>query len=255
MKITIKKSVAINDAEIWHTVAPPKDSKKQWKNGRSAKELARFATDLSFAEFITKVLDDELIKEKEFVCEPEAETRFEKKGNDENIDLGTGGPRNHDLLMIGKNCVIGLEAKVSEPFGNNTVEQEWEKAETVNKKEKRIPGLIKFLSNKDHSDFKSTPTSIKNLQYQLLTATVGTILEAKRRKKKQAIVLVLIFTGNVAKEDGYKQKIDRNNKAFDAFNKEFFEGKGETTIQGIKCKIIKREVDINSNYDFEQNKS
>lgn len=250
MKITIKKSVAINDAETWHFVAPPKDPEKQWKNGRSAKELARFATDPFFTEFIKKLLDKESITPQDFECEPEAETRFEKEGDDEIIDLGKGGPRNHDLLMIGSDdCVFGVEAKVSEKFGNHTVKQEWNSSKSSkNKKEKRIPGLIKFLSNNQDADYESSTDNIKDLQYQLLTATVGTILEAKRRKKDKAIVLVLIFEGNVAKEDGYKKKIEDNKKAFNAFCNVFFKNK-ETEIQGIKCRIIERAVIIKSNYD------
>ena len=63
MIVTIKKEVKIQDVETWHIVAPPKSPDKQWKNGRSAKELARFATDPSFTEFIKKVLKDLGIKE------------------------------------------------------------------------------------------------------------------------------------------------------------------------------------------------
>lgn len=249
MIVTIKKEVKIQDVETWHIVAPPKSPDKQWKNGRSAKELARFATDPSFTEFIKKVLKDLGIKEQDFECEPEAETRFEKQKN-ESIDFGVSGPRNHDLLMIGKDCVIGLEAKVSEKFGNNTIKEEWEKAKTANKKEKRIPGLIEFLTNGEIKDYSQTPDSIKGLQYQLLTATAGTILEAKRRNKKEAIVLVLVFTNKVAKEKGYDANVEKNNNAFKNFEKKFFD-KGKTTIQGIECKIKKCEVEIKSNYFFE----
>lgn len=250
MEIKIRKSVIINSVEQWFAVAPPKDPEKQWKNGRSAKELARFATDPSFKEFIKKILKDAGIKEQDFLCVPEAETWFELQGS-EDIDLGKNGPRNHDLLMIGKTCVIGVEAKVSEGFGNNTVQQEWQKAKTANKHEKRIPGLIRFLSNNAFSDYTTTPDSIKELQYQLLTATVGTVLEAKRQKKKEAIVLVLVFTGNVDKEDNYEENCKNNEKAYDAFKKEFFVN-NPTEIQEVNCRIMKYKVNIKPYYDFDK---
>ena len=255
IQITIKKGTEIHDVETWYVVAPPKDPKLQWKNGRSAKELARFATDPSFSDFIQSVLKNAGIAVQDFICEPEAETYFEKQDG-EKIDMGINGPRNHDLLMIGKTCVIGVEAKVSEKFGNNTVQIEWEKAKTQNKKVKRIPGLIEFLSNGKYKDYESTPESIKRLQYQLLTATVGTVLEAKRKldwkrnKNIEAIVLVLVFTGNVAKENGFEQNVQYNNDALKAFIDEFFED-GVATIQGIKCRIVEREVKLISNYKFD----
>ena len=248
IQISIKKGTEIHDVETWFIVAPPKDPELQWKNGRSAKELARFATDPSFQDFINKVLNDVGIKEQDFVCEPEAETHFERQES-EKIDIGINGPRNHDLLMVGKTCVIGLEAKVSEKFGNNTVQEEWKKATTMNKKEKRIPGLISFLSNGKYTDYAATPDSIKGLQYQLLTATVGTVLEAKRRKKKDAIVLVLVFTGNVSKGDGYEQNVQNNDAAFDAFKNEFFK-EDVVEIQGVNCRLIERKVKLMSNYVF-----
>lgn len=245
MEITIKKNVEINSVEQWFIVAPPKGKEKQWKNGRSAKELARFATDPSFKEFISSILKQEGLREQDFVCEPEAETELKSA-----IDMGISGPRNHDLLMIGsKDCVIGLEAKVSESFGNNTIGEEWIKADTKNKKEKRIPGLVQFITNNTYTNFSGVPDRIKSLMYQLFTATVGTIIEAKKRGKKNALVLVLVFTGNVDKESGYNDKMKQNQSDFEAFVQEFFPN-GEAIIQNVRCRLRKVEVEITSPYQF-----
>ncbi len=245
----IKNDTKIASVEDWYKVAPPKDPTTQWKNGRSAKELARFVTDPSFGEFVKLLLKNTNIKEQDFVCEPEAETRFEIRSSSEKIDLGMSGPRNHDLLMIGETCVIGVEAKVSEKFGEYTVKKEWEKACTSNKREKRVPGLIQFLSNGVYQDYDHTPDFIKELQYQLFTATVGTILEAKRKDIKEAIVLVLVFKGNVAKEDDYITNCDNNDAAFNAFKNAFFVN-NPMVIQGVNCRLLKQEVWIKSNYCF-----
>lgn len=254
MDIRIKKNgKEIRDANKWFELAPPKGGELQWKNGRSAKELARFATDPSFVEFIKMVLANEGIEEQDFVCEPEAETYFGRK-DDESIDLGTHGPRNHDLLMFGKTCVIGLEAKVSEHFGENTVKGEWDSATSTEKKDKRISGLIKFVSNGRYEDYASAPDHIKAMQYQLFTATAGTVLEAKRAKKQknsinEALFLVLVFTGNVSKDSDYEQKVIDNDCAFKEFSEEFF-GNGVSEIQGVKCRIIEQKVRLLSNYRF-----
>ena len=221
----------INDKQ-WFQVAPPAGKKRQWKNGRSAKELARFATNPSFNEFIKKILKKGGIKEQDFHCEPEAKTSFGKR-------MGKGGPRNHDLLMIGEDCVIGVEAKVSESFGN-TINKEWDD----NKKKKRITGLLNYFSK--NYTLLDSPDKIS---YQLLTATVGTVLEAIRNEKKKAIVLVIVFTGNVDKEKSYDTHCEKNDIAFTTFKNEFF-NVNPREIQGVECLICEKKVCISSNYDF-----
>ena len=245
MNIEIQKNVVIASEEQWYIVAPPKGKNAQWKDGRSAKELARFATDPSFKEFIRRILRQENIQEQNFVCEPEAETELKSV-----VDMGINGPRNHDLLMIGsKDCVIGVEAKVSESFGSNTIYEEWEKAKTNNKKEKRIPGLLRFISEDKYTGLDDAPASVKSLMYQLFTATAGTIIEAKNRRKNKALVLVIVFTGNVYREARYEDKVRKNDMDFEAFVKEFF-SEGETVIHGVACRIKKVEVEIKAPYGF-----
>ena len=76
------------------------------------------------------------------------------------------------------------------------------------------------------------------------------MLEAIRRKKKEAIVLVLVFTENVAKEDDYEQHVADNDAAFNAFAKEFFDDNNTAVIQNVKCRIIEKKVGIHSSYYF-----
>ena len=44
MKVEISKRNIITNVEQWHQFAPPKDSDKHWKEGRSAMSLAQFMT-------------------------------------------------------------------------------------------------------------------------------------------------------------------------------------------------------------------
>ena len=46
MKLQISKTNIITTVEQWQQFAPPKDKIKHWKDGRSAKSLAQFMTDL-----------------------------------------------------------------------------------------------------------------------------------------------------------------------------------------------------------------
>ena len=245
MELLIRKTKTIKSIEDWQYVAPPKDAKKQWKDGRSAKELARLVTGDRFLPLVETMLSQIGIKESSFYAEPEAETFFQRKP----IDLGTHGPRNHDLLMTGSKCVIGVEAKVSESFGE-TIENEWLQSNKGDNKKKRILGLVEFVAGIKYDSIEDLPESIKKLRYQLFTATAGTIQAALEKGFKQAILLILVFDGNVSKEAGYEENIKNNMSDYNDFVNAFFKN-GFITVQGVKCHIIKKVVHINHCYDFE----
>lgn len=140
MRTIIHKDVTIKTIDDWKAVAPPKDPVHQWKDGRSAKELARFALSEEFNNVLSEVLDSLGIRNQNFEAEPEAETYFRSNL----VNMGTRGPRNHDLLLIGSDCVIGIEAKVSESFGE-TIKKEWENSQKGENKKHRILGLVEFV--------------------------------------------------------------------------------------------------------------
>lgn len=238
MKITISKIVEISRIEQWYNVAPPKGESLQWKPGRSAQEMARFALSNQFPKFIDSVLTEYGIKETSFNCEPEAETPFEK-------GMGTGGPRNHDLLMIGKNTVIGIEAKVSETFDKQIKDKRNGASENM---KRRLNTCLDFI-------YKDRPTNEDDLYYQLFSATIGTVIEAKRHGFKNAIALFIVFVGDVAKEAYYDEHVKTNNEAFAAFCKTLgLEERGGRLPElpgapGVNVWIRKVEVNI-GNYQF-----
>ena len=106
-----KKGKIINCVDDWYSVAPPKNPSLHWKDGRSAKELAKYMT--SIKGYMPKEIEDILVKlgcntNIIFYGEPEAVTSLE----------GRGGGRHHDLLLVQENEVmIGVEAKSDEYFG------------------------------------------------------------------------------------------------------------------------------------------
>lgn len=174
MELKIVKTVEIKSVDQWRQVAPPMRA-DHWKDDRSAKLLAQLMTD--------KVKSGQLMEDLflslgydttgTVVCEPEAVTTLP----------GVGNGRNHDLLMIGRNFVAGIEAKVDEPFGK-AVNQQYKNA-SENKKN-RIKKMMDCTFNNAKPDEYS-------FGYQLLTGISATVDEAKDKGKKKALFLIVVF--------------------------------------------------------------
>lgn len=240
MKINISKTIKIEDLSDWFCAAPPKGEEKQWKDGRSAKEMARFATSKDFPCLINNVLKKCGLKTQDFECEPEALTSFPPE------TMGTSGPRNHDLLMIGKDCVIGIEAKVSESFDEKISKKRCQATENM---AKRLNGAIQYVYG------ENTPEGVEDMHYQLFSATIGTIEEAKKHGKENAITLVIVFKGDAceATDPNYGNNVKANNEAF----KKFYDSVHEVnapdgpinvaSADGINCWLKKVEVTVKTN--------
>lgn len=244
MKITIKKNEqVITNLDDWYKISPPKREKRQWKIGRSAMEMARFALSKNFSTFISELVANEQISDIEYVCEPEATTSFKK--------MGKGGPRNHDLLMVGDTSIIGIEAKVSEGYDKKLKVKR--KGATENM-QNRLDSCLLFLYGKK----ENIPECAEELYYQLFSATIGTIVEAWKKNKTKAVVLFLTFDGNIEKESDYCNKIKTNNNAFESFCKSLGlskKGGKLKCIPGlnnkqIECWIIRAKITIEPNYTY-----
>lgn len=228
MNLRITKTNVIENEEQWRQYAPPMDSKKQWKENRSAQSLARFATDKNKVKVLEKVFKELGYSCRgEITCTPEANTPLPGKGNG----------RNHDLLMIGKDFVAGIEAKVTEPFGN-TIQKEL-KGSSENKKY-RTDTLVKELFNCEIDE------DIEDLRYQLLTGTMGTLFEAIRNNKSKALFLVIVFTDGIQKPQD-KNDLSSNNDDYSDFCKKLGLGKdgGTKHVLNIELTIKKIEVSLN----------
>lgn len=191
----------IYDLDSWFKVAPPMGAAKQWRDGRSAKELARYMT-ANFPNVPTEIeniLSDFTTPDAEFDWNGEYVTDFAK------YDLGRGEGRNHDAFMWNKDVVVGIEGKADESLGSQLIGDAITGA--TDNKMHRIRGMIKML-------FDDVPENHKNIRYQLVTATTATLLEAKEHKVNNALILVLVF-----KKQGYfsEQKIVSNNDDIENF--------------------------------------
>ena len=231
MKIKISKNNnIITTVEEWYQFAPPKAKGKHWKDGRSAKSLAQFMTDKNQV----KKLEDILVELKYdtngvISCTPEANTVLPCKGNG----------RNHDLLMIGEDFVVGIEAKVSEPFGE---EISTELIEASDNKKGRIDKLANELFGCKINEVKDG----LELRYQLLTGVYGTLLEAENNKKSKALFLVIVFTDGITRED--ENAVNRNNDDFKNFCQQIvLSAEGGTICKSnVDLTIMKVEISLKS---------
>ena len=237
-KINLEKATKITNMDIWLKVAPPKGGEAQWKDGYSAKELARFV--IEHPEVFSKLLD-EVVKStvgyrpSSFTGEPEATTNLPPQGS--------SGPREHDLLLYDNRIVIGIEAKVNEPFGNDkSIRQEKESTS----KYERINWLIKTILQSRQIDEKE----VGDLKYQLFAATAGTLLEAAKRDLEECIFLVLAFHPkdgpvNQANKKSFEDFVSvvcgENKDDSKQFTVEYKDGKKEIKKE-VKCWFIERDI-------------
>ena len=235
MKVIITKTNVIKSVEDWRMYAPPQNPKKHWKEGHSAKLLAKYVTNKNFANDVEQWIKDcHFSSSREVFCEPEVTTSFPNRG------LG----RKHDLIIEGKDFIIGVEAKVSESFGARTIEKEYEGQSEG--KQKRVEILLKYIG-KSYEE-------AKNYKYQLLTGLVGTLLEAKRKGKEKCLFIVISFTGDV---DASSIGQETNNNDYAAFCSNFLGllpngGMVVYNIDGteITCYIRKIEVNVERRFDL-----
>ena len=227
MKLEISKTNIITTVEQWKQFAPPKDKEKHWKDGRSAKSLAQFMTDKNQVKKLESILNELGYETKGIIsCTPEANTALP----------GTGNGRNHDLLMIGKDFVAGIEAKVSESFGKTISKELMGASEN---KQYRIDTLAKELFgceiNADSGDLK----------YQLLTGAYGTLREAKNNKKSKALFLVIVFTDGITTKEA--NAVVANNKDFEDFCKYIGLSNNGGTISKLNVALTIKKVEISLN--------
>lgn len=189
----------IFDVDSWSKLAPPK-AKDHWQPKRSAMELANYmmADYPDLPREVEKMLLNFTTADAEFEWRGEHKTSFAAHG------LGTGEGRNHDAFMWNSDVVVGIEGKADESFGSDYI-KDAVKSSGENKM-RRINGMIEML-------FGDAPVDHKDVRYQLVTAASATLLEAKSRGVKNAVLLVLVFKSETCEE----KNLARNNADVETF--------------------------------------
>ena len=200
-----KKDENIKSVDDWLLFSPPKMKKHHWKDGRSAKELAK-------AWFETG--KPKMPQELENILQSHPLTRnfvpkFAIPEYITHLDNFFGGQRNHDLitsgLSDGKKILVSVEAKADESFGELIC--------NVGSKNpnSKIPQRLELLKNSIFGP--TTDDVIGNVRYQLLTGVAGALIEAKN---KGAGISVFIVHEFISKALDYK-KIEQNSDDLEYF--------------------------------------
>ena len=236
-----KEIVSLTD---WQVLASPMGGDSQWRDGRSAKELAKYIT--GHLPQMPKELEDLLSnfsrQDSSFDWSAESVTDFSKHG------YGKGMGRNHDLIVYNQDVFLGIEAKADEPFGNKTIAEELKNAS--NNKKLRIEKLVDLV-------FGDQVENHLELRYQLLTACGGVLLEAKHRNIQKAVMLVLVFlkNGTDASERPYylEENRARNNEDWESFLRQLhaapckngcYKAKISAQCAGIDLYVQKIEIPV-----------
>lgn len=201
------QSELIKSVDDWLRLCPPAKKEKQWKDERSAKELAKFwmnkeIYDKEFSELLKKFSDLSLKN-----AYPEFKTAFDSYKS----------PRVNDLLIEGtqgtEKIIIGVEAKADETFGDTLKDAITDSFLTkLSKPESnainRIEGLVKAL-------FNNYTGKILDLRYQLLYSIAGLLSYAREKNVSKVIFIVHTFKSSSINENKYKQ----NSNDLNAFIK------------------------------------
>lgn len=198
----------IDLVEKWKQIAPPFGGDKQWDDGRSAKELAKYIVGANgnVPKEIECVIPEDLRGDKGFSWAPEYVTCFDKK------EFGTGNGRNHDLIMYNDNLFIGIEAKTDEPF-DKTLGSWLTSGKSEGSKEnriKRLNAMCKRILGREYD-----PDKDKDLRYQLFSAITGIIIEAEKRLLENAMFIIITFKVKGNKYD--ENRIIRNKEDLKQF--------------------------------------
>lgn len=174
----------ITTVDEWKKICPLAKN-EHWKDGRSAKELAK-----DWINNKGKDLEDLLGSFCAFkgISFNKASPEFQSK-----FDEYKGNGRQHDLLVLASHnkerILISIEAKVDESFGDIIKDYYIKKIVSRIKGERtnapdRVEELIKNIFE------ENIKVAVFDLRYQLLHAIAGTIAEAKRQKAKTAIFVI-----------------------------------------------------------------
>ena len=183
---------SIDSVDDWFAKAPPQRGELHWKDDRSAKELARawFRNGQpAVPAEVYAALAEQFAGFEVTVAKPEHVTRF---------DRFQGGARNHDLLLLVRRgteqIIVGVEGKAGESLDGLVIDKyeaamkTRERGTTTNLPE-RILGLVEGLFGRRLGEHVGLGT----LRYQLLTASAGTLVDAKAHNASAAVVLVHEF--------------------------------------------------------------
>jgi hypothetical protein len=193
-----KNNIPIESVEDWFRLAPPKEGLRQWKDGRSAKELAK----AWFPQPGTPQVPTDLITL--LNSHPDLINTDIVEGIPEHkipLDNFRGETRNADLVLVGKRgdskVSINVEAKADEPYDQMISD----KLRSVKNPRSKIPDRIDLLCQALFGEPPGSSLELPKLRYQLLTGCAGALIEALRIGAKVAVFVVHVFISGVVDDE------------------------------------------------------
>lgn len=186
MIITNQSGHHIYNLDDWLAYSPPAKGELQWKDGRSAKELAKawFRTGKPMIPDEIRPLLDSHHDTSGFIAE-RAVPEFVTK-----LDDFKGNGRNHDMVIwgnvSGQIALVSIEAKVDESFGE-IITNYVSSSISANPRSK-VPDRVSQLTSAifGHLD-------IGHIRYQLLHAVAGVLIEAAAQEAAKAVLVAHEF--------------------------------------------------------------
>lgn len=215
---------------------------KHWKEGRSAQSLADFMMKKDGFACVKNLVGKAIGKP---LYEIEKVTIEGRVAFDDN-----NHSREHDLAVVARtesnqSVFIGVEAKVDESFGS-TIKQ-YETAARKKSENSKVPSRIKGL--KEYFP-KAKDDVFQNLQYQLATATAGTLCAKTDQKSDYDFYVFMVLVFKTSLYNDTKGK--KNKMAFELFlnaigakaigAKESAENIYGCEVKGKSLKIIYKEI-------------
>jgi hypothetical protein len=188
LRIVGKRDQTITTLEEWRVRASPAGGDDRWREGRSAKEIARAWCEPFPAPpaCVIDLLDTEPQTRGLLVGLVRPEARLP-------LDARRGNTRNADAVAFGAaeggRRLLSVEAKADESFGSKSVGREVRGAKPGSHIGDRIDDLCELIFGRRFRE-DGDDASLADLKYQLLHGRGATVLCANAAKVSNAVFLV-----------------------------------------------------------------
>jgi hypothetical protein len=194
----------IQNIDDWFKFAPPKKGALQWKDGRSAKELAKAwcakangpTPPEEFLKLLAPIVGADHLADADGWPEHQVP-----------IDNLPGEPPNIDLAIVSdgkqRRTAICIEAKADEPFGRYVAEMYDAATKLIKMGGKtRVLERIVYLENNLLPKITTILPGREEIRYQLLTGTAAALAMATKCKLPIAVFVIheFLFAGHVNEE-------------------------------------------------------
>jgi hypothetical protein len=178
----------ISSEAAWELLAPPARGKSHWREGYSARELARRWLEAVAAR-------GNIPPEIELLLDTHDRTRgfagvHAYAQVETKLDRFKGSARSHDLLVVGtaggKRTLLDVEGRVDEPF-ERTIQQV---LDSVKKPESKTARRLAWLAWLSQSLLGSPPSEIGVIRYELLQRIAAMLLRAHHEGAEQAVFVI-----------------------------------------------------------------